>query len=506
MGTFFGDFGKQGFLKQKSSTNFVNFVTGGKALVKMPRGKKQKSPEEEQELLEDLYTNRNFSAPAAKALETITEAEHSADDSSPTKALQPAAPDVEKEGTTRTRKPRGAASRARASMAPKEVRRLDFVPYNVADKERDRRRVQRAAKVAKSKGKKPVKFQGLSGEQEDKLQKILYEKREEEEEELSGDEEETRAINRAIDKVLIRAATSAAESTRRAAAEAAASTKTSSVKGPLQPNPTSSSATKRVNMKRRRSSASFKRQQPSFLEFPDFNCAEEELSADPIVTKRASRSSSGTDTSLTRRSSSQSELPNLRLMESPSLTSDVDPDPAIVDRRASLELAIAVADAEFGPIDDGTSSGGRNNKSTSATGRTSGTPRQTPNASSRPSLADVAKRTVNVRRSSRFFRQGASSNADGSVGSVFTEVEVAQKIDRRKSRRTHFVVFEQPEEPLDENSQTREEGRKSSFSKGKPTETENLLQPESSIKDGGSFDNPQQHVRQPLSPIENFSS
>ena len=65
---------------------------------------------------------------------------------------------------------------------------------------------------------------------------------------------------------------------------------------------------------------------------------------------------------------------------------------------------------------------------------------------------------------------------------------------------------QQPEEPLDENSRTSEEGRKSSFSKGKPTETENLLQPESSIKDGGSFDNPQQHVRQPLSPIENFSS
>ena len=27
-------------------------------------------------------------------------------------------------------------------MAPKEVRRLDFVPYHLADKERDRRRVQ----------------------------------------------------------------------------------------------------------------------------------------------------------------------------------------------------------------------------------------------------------------------------------------------------------------------------------------------------------------------------
>ena len=39
----------------------MNFVTGDKALVKMPRGKKQKSPEEEQKLLEDLYTNRNFS-------------------------------------------------------------------------------------------------------------------------------------------------------------------------------------------------------------------------------------------------------------------------------------------------------------------------------------------------------------------------------------------------------------------------------------------------------------
>ena len=86
----------------------------------------------------------------------------------------------------------------------------------------------------------------------------------------------------------------------------------------------------------------------------------------------------------------------------PEISSDRDPDPAIVDRRASLELAIAVADAEFGPIDDGTSSrGGRDNKGASATG---GTPRQTPNASSRPSLADVAKRTVNVRRSSRFFR------------------------------------------------------------------------------------------------------
>ena len=88
----------------------------------------------------------------------------------------------------------------------------------------------------------------------------------------------------------------------------------------------------------------------------------------------------------------------------PEISSDRDPDPAIVDRRASLELAIAVADAEFGPIDDGTSSrGGRDNKGATAT--PGGTPRQTPkNASSRPSLADVAKRTVNVRRSSRFFR------------------------------------------------------------------------------------------------------
>ena len=73
---------------------------------------------------------------------------------------------------------------------------------------------QRAAKVAKSKGKKPVKFQGLSGEQEDKLQRILYEKREEEEEELSEDEEETQVINRAIDKVLIQTATSAADSSQ----------------------------------------------------------------------------------------------------------------------------------------------------------------------------------------------------------------------------------------------------------------------------------------------------
>ena len=87
----------------------------------------------------------------------------------------------------------------------------------------------------------------------------------------------------------------------------------------------------------------------------------------------------------------------------PEISSDRDPDPA-VDRRASLELAIAVADAEFGPIDDGTSSGGRSSKGATATGGNPGTPRQTPNASSRPSLADVAKRTVKVRRSSRFFR------------------------------------------------------------------------------------------------------
>ena len=90
-------------------------------------------------------------------------------------------------------------------------------------------------------------------------------------------------------------------------------------------------------------------------------------------------------------------------MTRPEISSDRDPDPAIVDRRASLELAIAVADAEFGPIDDGTSSRAQDNKGASATGGNPGTPRQTPNAS-RPSLADVAKRTVNVRRSSRFFR------------------------------------------------------------------------------------------------------
>ena len=54
----FEDFEKFSWKKNiKSSTNFVNLVTGDK----MPRGKKQKSPEEEQELLEDLYTNRNFS-------------------------------------------------------------------------------------------------------------------------------------------------------------------------------------------------------------------------------------------------------------------------------------------------------------------------------------------------------------------------------------------------------------------------------------------------------------
>ena len=128
----------------------------------------------------------------------------------------------------------------------------------------------------------------------------------------------------------------------------------------------------------------------------------------------------------------------------------------------------------FGPIDDG-----------------SRLPEQAPVEEQPPKLEDT-KVYQRVRRSSRFFRAGggarlsASSECEESVGSVFTQVAVEAKKDRRKSRRTNFVVFQQPPaaaEPDQENS-----GRSSGGS-GKSVLPHD----------------PPQH-RPPLSPIENLAT
>ena len=88
----------------------------------------------------EIYTNKNFEAPAVKSLDTIGEESTSQGEGTPTgKAI------------SQPRPRRAAKESAISSIAPKEVRKLEFVPYHVADKERDKRRRQRAVAMSKSK-------------------------------------------------------------------------------------------------------------------------------------------------------------------------------------------------------------------------------------------------------------------------------------------------------------------------------------------------------------------
>ena len=113
-------------------------------------------------------------------------------------------------------------------------------------------------------GKKPVQWKGITEQQENQLQKLIADGISEEED---ADDDDN-IINRAIDKVLMKGKAAVA-------AGAAAN-------DPLPPLTTGSahsltaSASKRVNTKRRRSSAVFVR--PSF-QFPEFDEEDELVTA-----------------------------------------------------------------------------------------------------------------------------------------------------------------------------------------------------------------------------------
>ena len=92
----------------------------------------------------EIYTNKNFEAPAVKSLETIGEESTSQGEGTPEASTG-------KTTISQPRPRRAAKESAISSIAPKEVRKLEFVPYNVADKERDKRRRQRAVAMSKSK-------------------------------------------------------------------------------------------------------------------------------------------------------------------------------------------------------------------------------------------------------------------------------------------------------------------------------------------------------------------
>ena len=201
-------------------------------------------------------------------------------------------------------------------------------------------------------------------------------------------------INRAIDKVLMKG--------KAAAAVGAAAN------DPLPPLTTGSapsltaSASKRVNTKRRRSSAVFVR--PSF-QFPEFDEDDELMTAG---------GSTAADIYCATASEDESN-----------------------SRRASFELAIQEADLMFGPIDDGSR------------------PEETAAETTVPELPKLEETKVyqKVRRSSRFFRAGGGgggpslscSGSEEPSGSVFTEVAVLPKKDRRKSRRTFLAISAHPE-------------------------------------------------------------
>ena len=91
----------------------------------------------------EIYTNKNFEAPAVKSLEMIAEESTSQGEGTPEASTGKA--------ISQPRPRRAAAAAAKSSLAPKEVRKLEFVPYHVSDKERDKRRRQRAVTMSKSK-------------------------------------------------------------------------------------------------------------------------------------------------------------------------------------------------------------------------------------------------------------------------------------------------------------------------------------------------------------------
>lgn len=387
----------------------------------MARSKKAKPTkhceEDEEKKLVEIYTNKNFEAPAVKSLERIDEESTSQGEGTPEASTGKA--------ISQPRPRRAAAAAAKSSLAPKEVRKLEFVPYHVSDKERDKRRRQRAVTMSKSKGKKPVKWQGITEEQEDQLAKLIADGISEEED----TDDDDNIINRAIDKVLMKG--------KAAAAVGAAAN------DPLPPLTTGSapsvtaSASKRVNTKRRRSSAVFVR--PSF-QFPEFDEEPE------LMTAGGSGGVTAADCATAAEEESNS-------------------------RRTSFELAIQEADLMFGPIDDGSRP--------EETGETT--------EPKLPKLEDT-KVYQRVRRSSRFFRAsgggGPSLSCSGSEepsGSVFTEVAILPKKDRRKSRRTFLAISAHPD--------GQENAGKGSNSEGGAKGLTNPNQPQ---------------IRSPLSPIDNL--
>ena len=143
----------------------------------------KKGSEIDEAALVDIYTNKTYSAPEPQELETVREVEEDeAADTSSTKELNDG-----------RRVPRRAARAAADSFAAKKVRRLDFAPYHVVNRDRERKRHQKVVKIAKQKGSKPYKWQGISPELEEHLIKLIEE---DNQEEFDNDE---KIINDAID-------------------------------------------------------------------------------------------------------------------------------------------------------------------------------------------------------------------------------------------------------------------------------------------------------------------
>jgi len=487
----------------------------------MGRTKKAKASEEDDETLAKIYTNKNFSAPSVKPLETISEVDSAAAGSQdePDKSSNP----TKNEEKQPPRSRRAAAAAARASMAPKEVRRLDFVPYFVADKDRDKRRRQRAVNMSKSQGKKPVKFGVISEAQEDKLTRLIANKEDEEEE-----EEDTAAINRAIDKALMKSNVSPSKKK-----------KTTTTKPP--PANVTASAAKRINTKRRRSSASTHPKQ--LFNFPDFSEEDEDnwlsTSADPSNSGQATPNSTQAQSSNAQESHvagagnasfAHADVDNAAAKDAEPPIGMLTQASSHDSRRASFESAIRGADLMFGPIDDGTEhrKEGPEEKE------------QVLEEGEEDSATSGQVLFHKVRRSSRFFRAASTSASSlaspgpsqESVGSVFTQVQVVPKKDRRKSRRTDFVVFQQKEEPV-RNSYTETLNRSSMETESRlsrDSTNRSFKEPKSrssslQSENGNTFAKKEQDTRSsggplkalttqdfgtpqrpPLSPIENFSN
>ena len=309
------------------------------------KGQSKKRGEESQETLESIYLNKDYRVPPEEPLETIQEEAENHD------------PNEEPDNGRPKR-------RAAKSYATREVRKLNFVPYFVSDKARDKKRHQKV--VEKTKNGKPYKWKGLTEEQEEKLITLLEEQSIEDDDILVEDDLEN--INERLldttdstmcDEEAIKSAINTVLSAKR---RQVPSTPQTSERQPPRSASISKSKKNKVPSRRRRSSTA--RNLEDELSFSEF--------------------------------------------ETPAKI------PKTIREEDNIEFTRQVneADSMLGPLDLGED-------------------RQV-----KPLEDDAWPKTVvqKVRRSSRFFRSN-----DRREGSVFTEVEMVEKKDRRKSRRSNFV-------------------------------------------------------------------